>query len=208
MTHPSANPSVARGDERRSGPRPLPGGGRSGGPLVVGLVALGCCLAAFAVWFQWQQTRRCLAFYGPEVAAAISDAPRVELWELKPAKAGPILRAVRTFDASRAPGLVHLRRGLVEDVNFAWTDASGPDRLPASDWTMAIVFFQAVEAVAPTAVVAVACDDEGHGFMTVPGRPGRVALGRIGKGLRSWLEATRATATTAGETAENREKIR
>lgn len=169
------------------------GGSRASGVgLVVGLVVLGCCLGGFAVWFQWQQTRRCLGFYGPEVAAAISLAPRVELWELEPAGSATRFRVVRRTDASRAAGLVHLRRGLVEDGNFNWSPPTPGDRPAAADWRIAISFLPAGAAVAPTAVIALAIDPQGRGTATVPGRPGRVTLGRIGKGLRTWIEATLA----------------
>ena len=59
---------------------------RSRGTMVVAIMlaaALG--LAAFAVWFQWRQTRRCLDFYGGDVARLVQTAPRVELWRLAPA---------------------------------------------------------------------------------------------------------------------------
>lgn len=193
-----------RRDNASAAPRPR----FSGAGLVLGLVALGCCLAAFAVWFQWQQTRRCLGFYGPEIATAISLAPRVEIWDLEPvaaehAAAATRLRVVRRLDASRAAGLVHLRRGLVEDGNFAWSTAEPAERLPAADWRVAICFFSAATDADPTAVIALAIDPEGRGAATIPGRPGRITLGRIGRGLRTWLESTRTaggTPTNDGET--------
>lgn len=189
--------------------RPVTQPQSSGVGLVIGLVALGCCLGGFAVWFQWQQTRRCLEFYGPHVASAISLAPRVEIWDLEPvaaeqANAATRLRVVRRLDASRAAGLVHLRRGLVEDGNFAWSTAEPAERLPTADWRVAICFFSAATDADPTAVIALAIDPEGRGAATIPGRPGRITLGRIGRGLRTWLESTRAaggTPTNDGETA-------
>ena len=48
--------------------------------LVVGLVTLGVVAACVGIAWQRGQTRACLAFYGPEVARAITTAPRVELW--------------------------------------------------------------------------------------------------------------------------------
>lgn len=180
MRHASATPSAAR--HARA----------SGVGLVVGLLVLGCCLGGFAVWFQWQQTRRCLGFYGPEVASAISLAPRVELWELVPAGSATRFRAVRRTDASRAAGLVHLRRGLVEDGNFAWSPPTPGDRPVPADWRIAIAFLPAGATAEPTGVIALAIDPQGRGAATVPGRPGRVTLGRIGQGLRTWIEATLA----------------
>ena len=127
---------------------PLPASTAIGTRLVLGLVLLALGLAAFAVWFQWGQTRRCLAFYGPAAARSIQAAPRVELWSLAADRGG--VRAEARLDISRAPGLVHLRRGLIEDVNFRWNDVrqeGGADpargRLAPAEWDEAIAFFAA-----------------------------------------------------------------
>lgn len=148
------------------------------------MVVLAAALAAFAVWFQWNQTKRCLALYGPAMAHAIQDAKRVELWSLD--ADGGRQRMVTARDVSQAPGLVHLRRGLVEDANFAWEQASG-DRLPAAAWDTALAFY-GVASSEPLAVVAFDLDDPG--WLTVVGRPGRIGLGRLAKGLRTWIRAT------------------
>lgn len=187
-------------------PRP---GAAIGTRLVLGLVLLALGLAAFAVWFQWGQTRRSLYFYGPAAARSIQAAPRVELWSLA-AERGQV-RAISRLDISRAPGLVHLRRGLIEDVNFSWTvslhedsqkDAdAGSDgggdpadgragRLPLQAWDEAIAFFEAADA--PTAAAVVAFDLDEPGFATVVGRPGRIRLGPIAPGLRKWIAATKS----------------
>ncbi|MCE9629604.1 MAG: hypothetical protein K8S94_02635 [Planctomycetia bacterium] len=161
--------------------------GGPGSALVIGLLALAVALALFAVWFQWNQTRRCLGFYGTEAARSIQGAPRVELWRLAVDPVTGRLGAIDRREVSRAPGLVHLRRGLVEDANFAWPTPAG-DRRPADAWDHALAFFDAVDGERPTAVVAI--DLDGEGWLTVAGRPGRVALGRLQKGLRTWIEAT------------------
>lgn len=148
------------------------------------MVVLAAALAAFAVWFQWNQTKRCLALYGPATAHAIQDAKRVELWSL--AAEGGRPRLVTARDVSRAPGLVHLRRGLVEDANFAWDEAAG-GRLPATSWDTALAFY-GVASGEPLAVVALDLDEPG--WLTVVGRPGRIGLGRLAKGLRTWIRAT------------------
>ena len=36
--------------------------------LVAALLLLGLAAAITGIWFQWQQTRRCLEFYGPAAA--------------------------------------------------------------------------------------------------------------------------------------------
>jgi hypothetical protein len=153
--------------------------------LVVGLVVLGLGLACFAIWFQWQQTRRCLAFYGSDSARQIQAAARVELWEPPAGTPGGIESAART-DISRAPGLVHLRRGLVEDANFDWQRAANA----GNAWDAAFAFYATATAATPATVLVIDFDPAG-GTMGVAGREGRVGLGRIEKGLRSWLDGVR-----------------
>ena len=174
---------------------PLPASTAIGTRLVLGLVLLALGLAAFAVWFQWGQTRRCLAFYGPAAARSIQAAPRVELWSLAADRGG--VRAETRLDISRAPGLVHLRRGLIEDVNFRWNDVrqeGGADpargRLAPAEWDEAIAFFAAAADKPPAAVVAIDLDEPG--FATGGGRTGRIRLGPIGPGLREWIEDTKS----------------
>lgn len=162
--------------------------GLPGSLLVVAILGLAACLAAFAVWFQWSQTRRCLAFFGPETATAIQVAPRVEAWTLSPTGDGGRLRATSRTDVSQARGLVHLRHGLVEDSNYAWTSGPSAGRPPAA-WDVALAFFPA-GATTPTAVLAF--DLEEAESVTVVGRPGRISLGRLAPGLRKWLAATLA----------------
>jgi len=154
---------------------------RAGSRVVLVMVGLAGTLAVFAVWFQWRQTARCLAFYGPAVAAAIQTAERVELWTLERVQGG--IRAARRADVSGAAGLVHLRHGLVEDANFAW-ELDSPSRLPPEEWDSALAFFT-TDRVEPLTILAIDSDDSG--WLTVVGRPGRVGLGRLNAGLRTWL---------------------
>jgi hypothetical protein len=162
-----------------SGNRGLPGS-----RLVLGILALAVGLASFAIWFQWRQTRRCLAFFGPDVAAAIQASPRVEAWRVGPHDSPGRLLARSRADLSRSRGLVHLRHGLVEDANYDWS-APPPPR-PTAAWDVALAFFDA-EAATPRAILAFDLDGGG---MTVVGRPGSVALGRLGPGFGRWIAAT------------------
>jgi hypothetical protein len=172
---------------------------------VLGVLVLALGLASFAVWFQWGQTRRCLTFFGVEAARRIQSAPRVELWSLA-AEPGAVRRTA-AWDVSQAAGLVHLRRGLVEDVNYRWepvpaegqglgNPAGGQSAMDAARplgpgvWTEAIVFRGDADGDANGDATTLAFDLDG-GWMTVVGRPGRVRLGPIGPGLRNWVEATR-----------------
>jgi hypothetical protein len=160
--------------------------GRSiaGSRVVLAMFVIAMGLACFAVWFQWRQTRRCLAFYGPAAARAIQASDRVELWPLVSDVGPPRHGAPR--DISRAPGLVHLRRGLVEDANFSWTTPPA-GRLPENAWDWAIAFFK---GPSPEPVAVLAFDLDGEGWVTVVGRPGRIGLGRMAPGLRRWISET------------------
>ena len=169
----------------------------SGVWLVVGLLTLGVTAGLVGIWYQRGQTRRCLAFYGPEAARMVTAAPVVEVWALGPGAEPGALVALERADVSQAPGLVHLRRGLVEDANFRWT--AGPstarDRLPAEAWDRALVFSDPAAGRPPVVLVIdlVEAPDgaKGRGAATgslaVMGRQGRVGLGRIADGLAAWL---------------------
>lgn len=161
--------------------------GSSGAAVVIGLLVLGSCLGAFAVAFQWTQTNGCLAFYGAPAARAIVAAPHVELWRLEAAPATGRISAVARCDVSQAPGLVHLRRGLVEDANFDWRPvASG--RLPPDAWEVAIAFAPA--AGAPPEAILVVGGTAGRREVCLVGRPGRTGLGWLEKGLATWIADT------------------
>lgn len=157
---------------------------RSGsGRWVVGvMIALGATLAAFASWYQWTQTRRCLAFYGADVAHRIRVAPRVELWRLDPAGVAERPEPARRIDVSQARGLVHLRHAIVKDANFSWDET--PDIRPAP--AFALAFSDHADDADPQTIVVVRLDDRG-GWLEVAGRPGEIVLGRIAAGLRTWL---------------------
>jgi len=207
--------------ERRRPPKVSrrPGGGRL---AVAAMVGLGLTLATYAVWHQRTQTRRCLALFGAESARRIASSSRVELWRVRPAEREGVLEVVARLDISSAPGLVHLRRGLVEDANYSWPPAvvsaedrgsrraAGPTgaagiaqgpflgRLPARAWDWAIAFADPpgpVEGADSTVIVvdlpdASAPVEGAMGWLAVRGRPGRVALGRLGPALQRWIKET------------------
>jgi len=188
--------------------------------LVAGLLLLGVAAGLTGVWFQRHQTRRCLEYYGPVAARRISAAPVVELLLLEPGPAAGRLAARTRIDASQAPGLVHMRRGLVEDANFSWrgggnggmdgyeTEGNGATRLPLAAWDVAIVFSDkpflgkdlSGRAGSPSAAelrdqgrteLVIDFDPSG-GSLAVVGQPGRIGLGRIGPGLEKWIRSTLA----------------
>lgn len=178
--HAPARPSAGR-----------PSGVGIGTVVVLALLLLAVSLAMFAIWFQWRQTRRCLAFYGPAAARRIQAGGRVELWRLawNDERRRPVV--AERLDVSRAAGLVHLRRGLVEDANFSWDDGPGGGRLPDGAWDQALAFFDASGDSPPTVL---AFELDRPQAITVVGRPGRVTMGRIARGFAVWLDATRAAA--------------
>jgi len=154
--------------------------------LVAGLLLLGLAAAITGIWFQWQQTRRCLEFYGPSAARRIAAAPTVELLLVRAGTGASRLAAHTRIDVSKAPGLVHLRRGLVEDANFNW-QAGGvaQPRLPSAAWDVALVFSE------PLGSTTLVIDfDSAGGALAVVGQPGRIGLGRIGPGLEKWIRST------------------
>lgn len=187
---PLADSSVAPG---RSSTPPVGSGVR----LVIGLVVLGVTAGLVGIWYQRGQTRRCLAFYGPDAARMVTTAPVVELWRVAPATEPGVLVAMERADVSKAPGLVHLRRGLVEDANFRWSagPSIGGERLPASSWDWALAFSDPAQGRPPVVLVVDLAEVSGEaggggatsGSLAVVGQPGRIGLGRIASGLAAWL---------------------
>lgn len=163
--------------------------GFTGTPLVLGLLLVAVGLASFALWFQWRQTRRCLAFYGSDAAGLIQRAPRVEAWERAPAVHDD---GVRRWDVTHARGLVHLRRGLVEDANLDW-DRVETRPIAADAWQFALAFFASPGAERPAVVLLVERGDDGAS-LAVEGKPDRVGLGRLDAGLERWWRASREDA--------------
>lgn len=179
---------------------------RPGSRLVLGMLAIGLMLALFAVWFQWRQTRRCLDFYGPLATRHIQSAPRVELWELPGSPDKNPDKPVRRIDITSARGLVHLRRGLVEDANFAWPTLPSPAPEEAA-WDVALAFFEAdipTESGTPAEpgtllLIDFARSPDRGGRVAIAGRPQAVGLGRLHRGLWRWLEETRLQETRLGD---------
>jgi len=165
--------------------------------VVVAVLLMASALGMFAVWFQWEQTRRCLGFFGPEVAGIIQTSPTVEIWSL--ASDGGKISSQTTLDVSQAAGLVHLRRGLIEDVNYDWQTGARPQGagpLPSDAWDVAIAFIPGHDQ---KQTVVLAFDLDAPGSLTVVGRPGRVTLGRLRSGLARWVEATQKAAIPSGK---------
>jgi hypothetical protein len=112
-----------------------------GAILVLLLLAAGLTAAGAAIWHQYRQTRRALEYWGTEVADLIGNASSVELATWQPPSADARSNQADPqrpwFDISKARGLVHFRRSLLEDENFVWDDTP-----PARDieWDYAVRF--------------------------------------------------------------------
>ena len=73
----------------------------------------------------------------------------------------------------------------MEDAGFRWGVMGPPERLPKEIWDYAFVFSD--PNLDEQIAVVVNIDAQG-GWMAVVGQPGRVALGRLGKGLQDWIQ--------------------
>jgi len=158
-----------------------------GTAIVIGLLLLGLAAAGTGIWYQRGQTRRCLDLYGADAARHITAAPRVELVRLVPAGAAGRLAAIDRRDITSAKGLVHLRRGLVEDANFLWPSTAPESRIPESAWDLGLVFSDPAFPQHQPTVLVIDFDESG-GHAAVVGRPGRVGLGRLEKGMQKWVK--------------------
>lgn len=211
---------------RRQERDPYPGsrddrGGGAGKLAVALMVGLGVVLAAYGVFHQREQTRRCLVLFGVDAARRIATADQVQLLRVRAADDGGRLEAVSQLDISSAAGLVHLRRGLVEDANYAWSsDGTGPiprdalhsepgrsrrDRLPLDQWDWAIAFSETSDSGGQGGTTVLVIDlpaksttTSETGWLAVVGRPGRVALGRLGQALEEWIAETGEAASGGG----------
>ena len=107
---------------------------------------------------------------------------------------------MRVEDITEAKGLVHLRRGLVEDANFHWVGKGDTANVPLPDaaWDVALVFDtkQKNSINEKTVVVIDFAENSQEANLTVVGRPGRVALvAEMAKGLKTWVESTTASSS-------------
>ncbi|MFM8633852.1 MAG: hypothetical protein ACKOEX_03420 [Planctomycetia bacterium] len=159
---------------------------RPGSILVVSLILLGIAAGGLAIGYQRAQTRRCLAFYGPEAARRVSKAATVELVKVAPSGQPGRLVVTDRYDVTSAKGIVHMRRGLVEDAGFRWAAEKPAVALPLESWDYALVF---TDSDGSSTTVVVDLDPHG-GWLAVVGQGGRVALGRLGRGLTEWIGAT------------------
>jgi hypothetical protein len=119
---------------------------RSSGKLVVlTIFAVAILMASFAWWWNRQQGRQALEFWGKDSALAIRDGKKVELLRLRP-KNGRLVELkdpviVETKDISGAQGLIHARHSLLQDASFDWSaKAAGLSQFPTKQDVFAVRF--------------------------------------------------------------------
>jgi hypothetical protein len=121
---------------------------------IIGVLAVALAGALGSWWYHGQLQRRAISLWGRDVAELIQTAPQAELLKREPAGDGAkddatngdrdVLAArglklaiVERRDASRAAGLIHLRRSLISDKSFLW---SAPLEACQPRWRYALRF--------------------------------------------------------------------
>ncbi len=126
------------------------------GKLLIGVIfAVAALMAGFAVWWQVQQQRRALAFWGRDNAILIRHAPHVELLRLEPDAADDTREAIpfgaatyrvaERMDMAEVEGMLHARHSLIEDYSFVWDEVNGDGAPghPSPPWRFAFRFKEA-----------------------------------------------------------------
>lgn len=123
----------------------------SGKWLILGFFAVALVMASSAWAFYFRQQRRPLELWGAEAATLIVQAPQVEAWRLSADVESGIpegdrhsiavessrLRIVERRDIASARGLLHFRKGLLNDRCFDW-NAKTP--APPDAWRYGLRF--------------------------------------------------------------------
>jgi hypothetical protein len=137
----------------------------SGKLVIVAIVVVALGAAAFAAWYQYRGQKNALDFWGTTSAVLIAEAPQISIFEL--GEAGPAEQdqdepettveeeaesahptsleygdrawKVRTVKPGHeAPGIKNIRRALVQDTTFDWTETTSDEVEP--EWQYAIAF--------------------------------------------------------------------
>jgi hypothetical protein len=101
--------------------------------IVLGILLLAILLAGGNMMFQARSSQRAVEYWGREAAQRMRAAPHVEVLQLSESESAAEfvqagsrrLSVVREVDASRAPGLLHVRRALTSDGLYDW-EAKAP----------------------------------------------------------------------------------
>jgi hypothetical protein len=155
--------------------------------LVALMLILAFACATYAWWHQWQRGDGALQFWGTDAARLIRTARHIELWlwdpalQLQPQQAVSDLgqQATRRCDASRLPGITHLRQALISDRSFESFDA---DEQAAGVTISSAWYFQDGEDE-----VLVGCDLEQGSVINVPGQQRASLTPQMMNGLRRYV---------------------
>ena len=122
---------------------------RSSGKLVVlFILGIAIAMASFAWWWNHQQGRKAIEFWGADVRE-INDAETVKLIKLVPVLNDESttpdasefsslgLKAGEAKDIGGVHGLLHARHSFLEDASYRWSDTPP---LKGTPWQYAIVF--------------------------------------------------------------------
>lgn len=104
-----------------------------GSLAIVVIFGVAVCAAAFAVWYQFDQQRRSLEFWGNDTATIIRHTRHVEV--LRFSKIDDKTKDSILIDGARfaivssrqidaMAGLVHVRHALISDASYEWENAS------------------------------------------------------------------------------------
>jgi len=101
---------------------------------IVFILLMAVSAGSMAVWWQHNQQRRAMQFWGTDAAMLIRHAPEVGILKLGVIKEtekvdsptiavdGTTLFVIERKDISNLRGLVHARYALIEDASFDWND--------------------------------------------------------------------------------------
>lgn len=121
----------------------------AGRHIVVLLIGIGVALAVFGIWHSRRLGRHAVEFWGTQSAATIANADEIWLLVLEP-KREPTTETVesieidggtrpvtRRIDISDRKGVSNLRRALLIDASYDWSDEADTQNI---SWRYALQF--------------------------------------------------------------------
>jgi hypothetical protein len=132
--------------------------------VIIFMLGVAVCAAAFAAWYQYRGQDRAHDFWGTVSAVLIADAPQVEVLLLGESEPGGEIEAeaegaqsseedpdapkmlefgdrvwkvLSTKDGSAAQGIQNIRKALVQNTTFDWGSQAGADE---PEWQYALAF--------------------------------------------------------------------
>jgi hypothetical protein len=169
---------------------------KSGKVLIFGVILLGLAAAGAGWWFRFSMTHQAVAFWGPQGAMLIRDAPIATLRSDTTSRdAEGTDEADVPRDISAAPGLTHLRTALLEDSSYDWKSTAEPN----TDWSQSLVFEESAGAE-PRLVILFSDDFKWaeNGSSDDPTKNAVATSGEFASGLQKFF-AEQAAAAPAEE---------